>query len=44
MKRGDVLRVIDPQGEQVSDLFAFRDGDPAFDPIARSLRGAAGKS
>jgi len=29
MKRGDVLRVIDPQGEQVSDLFAFRDGDPA---------------
>jgi uncharacterized protein YcgI (DUF1989 family) len=29
MKRGDVLRVIDPQGEQVSDLFAFEDGDTA---------------
>ncbi len=27
MKRGDILRVVDPQGEQVSDLFAFRDGD-----------------
>ena len=23
MKRGDVLRVVDPYGEQVSDLFAF---------------------
>lgn len=23
MSRGDVLRVVDPQGEQVSDLFAF---------------------
>jgi uncharacterized protein YcgI (DUF1989 family) len=29
MKRGDVLRVTDPEGEQVSDLFAFRDGDHA---------------
>jgi uncharacterized protein YcgI (DUF1989 family) len=29
MKRGDVLRVTDPEGEQVSDLFAFRDGDLA---------------
>lgn len=29
LRRGDVLRVIDPQGEQVSDLFAFRDGDPS---------------
>ncbi len=29
MRRGDVLRVIDPQGEQVSDLFAFADGDPS---------------
>lgn len=28
MKRGDVLRVIDPLGEQVSDLFAFEDGNP----------------
>jgi uncharacterized protein YcgI (DUF1989 family) len=27
LRRGDVLRVTDPQGEQVSDLFAFRDGD-----------------
>ena len=26
--KGDVLRVIDPEGEQVSDLFAFRDGEP----------------
>ena len=29
MKRGDILRVVDPEGEQVSDLFAFRDGEPA---------------
>lgn len=29
MRHGDVLRVIDPLGEQVSDLFAFREGDPA---------------
>ena len=29
LRRGDVLRVIDPDGEQVSDLFAFRDGEPA---------------
>lgn len=29
LKKGDVLRVIDPDGEQVSDLFAFRDGEPA---------------
>ncbi|MFG6412276.1 DUF1989 domain-containing protein [Roseateles sp. DC23W] len=29
MKRGDVLRVTDPQGEQVSDLFAFEEGNPA---------------
>lgn len=28
MKRGDVLRVTDPLGEQVSDLFAFEDGNP----------------
>jgi uncharacterized protein YcgI (DUF1989 family) len=26
---GDVLRVYDPMGEQVADLFAFRDGDVA---------------
>jgi uncharacterized protein YcgI (DUF1989 family) len=29
LRTGDVLRVVDPDGEQVSDLFAFRDGDPA---------------
>ena len=29
LRRGDVLRVSDPLGEQVSDLFAFRDGDAA---------------
>jgi uncharacterized protein YcgI (DUF1989 family) len=29
LRAGEVLRVIDPGGEQVSDLFAFRDGDPA---------------
>ncbi len=29
LRTGDVLRVIDPDGEQVSDLFAFRDGEPA---------------
>jgi uncharacterized protein YcgI (DUF1989 family) len=27
VRRGEVLRVIDPFGEQVSDLFAFREGD-----------------
>ena len=29
LKRGDILRVTDPFGEQVSDLFAFKDGDSA---------------
>jgi len=29
LRKGEVLRVIDPDGEQVSDLFAFADGDPA---------------
>ena len=29
LRRGDVLRVVDPLGEQVSDLFAFKDGDSA---------------
>ncbi len=29
LKAGDILRVVDPDGEQVSDLFAFRDGEPA---------------
>jgi uncharacterized protein YcgI (DUF1989 family) len=29
MKQGDVLRVIDPHGEQVSDLFAFAAGNPS---------------
>jgi uncharacterized protein len=29
MKRGEVLRVVDPQGEQVSDLFAFAADDPS---------------
>jgi uncharacterized protein YcgI (DUF1989 family) len=28
MQRGDVLRVVDPQGEQVSDLFAFAADNP----------------
>ncbi|MEO8315626.1 MAG: urea carboxylase-associated family protein [Pseudomonadota bacterium] len=28
MKRGEILRVIDPQGEQVSDLFAFAADNP----------------
>lgn len=28
LRAGDVLRVIDPHGEQVSDLFAFREGEP----------------
>lgn len=27
LERGDILRVSDPFGEQVSDLFAFKDGD-----------------
>jgi len=27
VKRGQVLRVIDPEGEQVADLVAFADGD-----------------
>jgi uncharacterized protein YcgI (DUF1989 family) len=29
MKEGDVLRVMDPHGEQVSDLFAFAADNPA---------------
>lgn len=29
LRAGDVLRVYDPLGEQVADLFAFRDGDTA---------------
>lgn len=28
LRRGQVLRIIDPQGEQVADLFAFAAGDP----------------
>src|SRR6201996_515227 len=28
MKRGDILRVIDPHGEQVSDLFSFAADNP----------------
>ena len=28
MRRGDVLRVTDPQGEQVADLMAFASDDP----------------
>ncbi len=29
LRAGDVLRVCDPLGEQVADLFAFKDGEPA---------------
>ena len=29
MRRGDILRVIDPCGQQVADLFAFAKGDVA---------------
>jgi uncharacterized protein YcgI (DUF1989 family) len=29
LRQGDLLRVYDPLGEQVADLFAFKDGDPA---------------
>lgn len=29
LRRHDVLRITDPFGEQVADLFAFMDGDPA---------------
>src|SRR5207244_881570 len=29
LRKGELLRVIDPDGEQVADLFAFADGDPA---------------
>jgi len=28
LRRGQILRVIDPQGEQVADLFAFSHDDP----------------
>ena len=28
LRAGDVLRVCDPWGEQVADLFAFKDGEP----------------
>jgi uncharacterized protein YcgI (DUF1989 family) len=29
LRTGDVLHVCDPLGEQVADLFAFKDGEPA---------------
>lgn len=29
LRSGDLLRVFDPLGEQVADLFAFKDGDAA---------------
>lgn len=29
LRTGDLLRVCDPLGEQVADLFAFKDGEPA---------------
>jgi uncharacterized protein YcgI (DUF1989 family) len=29
LRRGEILRVYDPCGEQVADLFAFKDGDLA---------------
>jgi uncharacterized protein YcgI (DUF1989 family) len=29
LRKGDVLRVYDPMGEQVADLFAFEDGNAA---------------
>ena len=29
LRTGDLLRIFDPQGEQVADLFAFKDGEPA---------------
>jgi len=29
LRQGEILRVCDPFGEQVSDLFAFKDGDAA---------------
>lgn len=29
LRAGDLLRVYDPLGEQVADLFAFKDGEPA---------------
>lgn len=29
LRRGETLRVTDPHGEQVADLFAFKDGDLA---------------
>lgn len=37
LRAGDLLRVYDPLGEQVADLFAFRDGDLAcsLGPSAR---------
>ena len=29
LRRGDILRVYDPLGEQVADLFAFKDDEPS---------------
>ena len=29
MRKGDILHVADPLGQQVADLFAFREGDPS---------------
>ena len=29
LKKGDILRITDPEGEQVADLYAFQDGNHA---------------
>ena len=37
LRRGQILRVIDPEGEQVADLFAFAAGDPGWLSSGRSI-------
>lgn len=37
LRRGQTLRVIDPEGEQVADLFAFAVGDPGWLSSGRSI-------
>ena len=37
LRRGQILRVIDPEGEQVADLFAFAAGDPGWLSTGRSI-------
>lgn len=42
VKRGDVIRVIDPKGQQVADLWAFAADGPRLDWLSTSQTRNAG--